>query len=326
LITSMNIFQYSIYLLVVYLFFSSDLWLIYVNEESTKKTRAFWTNVILAGGVGGPLLLPIFRDMFTQGETLYWRGVPLFGIFLGIPLGILVILTIKETLKFQEIKDIGQAKLNPFTLAKENIREIRKSKHWKEMIMILIMSFCGGLNYNFLSTGQRFLKEYSPYTEDDINSLITIIGISVVLGYLLTGIIADKIGRKPMIIIYSAMLPVSIILVVIGAGLPTGAFYVIPVGYCLSYVSYWGLLSVIRIVTFETLETDKRGTGSGMRGFYYAAGITGGLLIGAGITLISSLGIAYIILSLFVIIDIPLNLKFIKETKGTNLSNIDEEK
>jgi predicted MFS family arabinose efflux permease len=120
--------------------------------------------------------------------------------------------------------------------------------------------------------------------------------------------------------LYSAMLPVSIILTVTGVGL---SFIAVAIGYCLSYVSYWGLLSVVRIVTFETLETDKRGTGSGLRGFFYAVGITLGLVFGSLITLSSNLGVSYIVLGLFVIIDIPLTIKYIKETKGKDLSAID---
>jgi len=43
LIFSTNIIQYTLYLFVVYWFFSSDMWLIYINEESKPKSRAKWT-------------------------------------------------------------------------------------------------------------------------------------------------------------------------------------------------------------------------------------------------------------------------------------------
>jgi MFS family permease len=172
-----------------------------------------------------------------------------------------------------------------------------------------------------LSTGEKFLSNY--FSDAAISTLITLLGVSVILGFLLTGILADKLGRKPMIIFYSIMLPASMFVTVLGANAPTNKFAVVAIGYCLTYVAYWGLLSAVRTVTFETLETDKRGTGSGFRGFCYALGITAGLLIGSGITAVSSLGVSYTILSLFVIADIPLTLKFIKETKGKDLSAID---
>ncbi|TFF93413.1 MAG: hypothetical protein EU544_05900, partial [Promethearchaeota archaeon] len=56
---STDIVQFTIALFLVYIFFSSDMWLIYIGEEAPPEKRAYWTNIVLATGVLGPVLIPI---------------------------------------------------------------------------------------------------------------------------------------------------------------------------------------------------------------------------------------------------------------------------
>jgi MFS family permease len=90
----------------------------------------------------------------------------------------------------------------------------------------------------------------------------------------------------------------------------------------LIYSAWWGLLGGIRIVTVEIVPTEKRGTAGGLRGFISALGITSGLILGGVVTFYFGLGIAFIIFSIPLFINIPLIYKFLKETKGMDLSII----
>jgi len=80
---STNIIEYTIYLFMLYVFFSSDIWVIYINEECPSEKRGFWTNMVLVGGVVGAILLPVFRSIYITETYSYWRGMTFFAIFLS---------------------------------------------------------------------------------------------------------------------------------------------------------------------------------------------------------------------------------------------------
>ncbi|MHA1670639.1 MAG: MFS transporter [Promethearchaeota archaeon] len=321
---SSDIIQYTIYLFLLYMFFSSDMWVIYINEESPKDKRALLTNLVLVGGVTGSILLPVFRSIFITETSSNWRGMPLFAIILGIPLSIVIFFTLKETSKFEEIKQslrISDDK-NREGLFKKNLQTIFTSPHRNEVLAILIISFFVGFNYIFVSIGESYISSSPNLNEDDINIIILVMSLAVILGYLFTGYFADKVGRKPLFYIYSIMIPISIMIVIFGSSMVQGAIILVCLGAALVNVSYWGLGVVIRIVILEIVPTEVRGTAGGLKSFISAVGITLGLVLSGIITLIASLEIAFIILSLILVINLPLIYKFIKETKGINLSDV----
>ena len=84
------------------------------------------------------------------------------------------------------------------------------------------------------------------------------------------------------------------------------------------------IIGVIRIVTIEILPTERRGTGSGVKSLVSAIGITMGLLIGSVVISISAdtLELAFIVLSVPCLINVPLVIKYIQETKDVHLAKI----
>ena len=319
---SQNIIQFTIFLFLTYLFFSSDLWLIYINEESEPEKRAFNTNIIAAISIVGTLLIPIFRSIFITETSPVgsWRGMTLFPIFLGIPLAIIIFFTIKETSNYQEIKKDKSLRKSIFL--KDNIKALFKSDHRKEFIVLLIMSYFTGLNFIMLQLFESFISTSTDLTESHINIIILIVVVSLVVGYITTGIIADKIGRVPLLYIFSILLPVATIFLFIGSNLSANIFIIITLSIALGWVAYTGLLILLRIIIMEIIPTDKRGTGTGIRALITALGITSGFVIGSIITLYYGLGMAFLIISLPLIINVLLIHKYIKETKGTDLREI----
>ena len=319
---SQDIIQFTIFLFLTYLFFSSDLWLIYINEESEPEKRAFNTNIIAAISIVGTLLIPIFRSIFITETSPVgsWRGMTLFPIFLGIPLAIIIFFTIKETSNYQEIKKDKSLRKSIFL--KENIKALFKSDRRKEFIVLLIMSYFTGLNFIMLQLFESFISTSTDLTESHINIIILIVVVSLVVGYITTGIIADKIGRVPLLYIFSILLPVATIFLFIGSNLSANIFIIITISIALGYVAYTGLLILLRIIIMEIIPTDKRGTGTGIRALITALGITSGFIIGSIITFHYGLGMTFLIISLPLIINVPLIHKYIKETKGTDLREI----
>ncbi|TFF89409.1 MAG: MFS transporter, partial [Promethearchaeota archaeon] len=249
---SADITTFTIYLFLVYIFFSSDMWLIYVNEESPPEKRAYYTNLVVASGVIGAMLIPVCRSFFFTEDSTYWRGMTFFPIIAGIIVGILVIIFVKESSKYEEIKKKGkELKTTP---GKRRIMDIFKSPNKKEFQIVLLMSVFNGLNYGFITLGEDYIKTYSDISVGLINILIYIIALSVVAGYLTTGIFSDKIGRKPMLYFHSILQPSALIMTIIGVNLDN--FVIVALGFALSYAAFWSLMMVLRIIAAEILPTD----------------------------------------------------------------------
>ena len=319
---SFDIISFTIFLFIMYVFFSSDAWIIYANEESSDKNRALWTNVILAAALLGPVFMAIFRPIFVTRAPIIeaWRGMTLLPIILGLSFTVVILFTVKETSRYEEIKEEGIADKRNSIFMKQNLRDVLNSPRKTEVKMIIIMSVFNGLNYGFTILTELFLKYHSPLTESQINTTIYIIAASVAIGYIFTGFLCDKIGRRPMLYAHSIILPTGIILSVIGA--LTGSFAIVALGAALGYAGFWGLNVVLRLIVIEIVPTDKRGTAAGLRALSWAFGATIGLLIGSILIYTTNPGVSFIILGLPVILNIILGSRYLKETKGVNLSEI----
>jgi len=319
-IFSTSIFDYTVYLFLLYLFFSSDIWVIYINEESPADKRGRLTNLVLIGGVTGSILLPVFRSIFISNTSSNWRGMPLFSAILGIPLSIIIFFTLKETSKYEEYK-IEEVSFQT-NILKNNLKTIFSSERKKQFIALMIITILVGFNYIFVSLGEEYINRSENLTEGDINIIVLVMSFAVILGYLFTGVFADKVGRKPLFYLYSILFIISIFTVIIGSRLENLAIVPVAIGAALANVSYWGIGVAIRLVVVEIVPTDVRGTGSGLKSLLSAFGITLGLILNGIITFFFSLEISFIILSLLLLINLPIIYKYIKETKGIDLSKI----
>ncbi|MBD3254824.1 MAG: MFS transporter [Candidatus Lokiarchaeota archaeon] len=320
--TATNIVQYTIYLFMLYIFFSSDIWTIYISEECPPDKRGKWNTFVLMGGMIGALLLPTFRSIFITETMANWRGMTYFPIVLGLSLSLIILITFKETQKFKEMR-IRRATCEEKPKFIENMKLLFNSTRRKELIVILLVGLIAGLNTVFFRLIEAYWASSGHVNEAEINLLIYIIAVSVILGYLITGIIADKWGRKPLLYVYSIMFPIVIIIVVLGVNL-SGLTLLIVVGTSvgMAYIIGQGITIIARLITVEITPTDARGTGSGLRSLIAAVGMTIGLFISSGLILFFGLGLTFIILSLPHLIIVPLTYLFLKETKGINLSDI----
>jgi hypothetical protein len=109
---------------------------------------------------------------------------------------------------------------------------------------------------------------------------------------------------------------------VFGARNPVNAYGFVMFGYALSHIAFWGSIGIIRLITIETLPTDRRGTGVGFRSLVGAVGGTIGLLTSSAVILSLGLGPTFIIFVMGNLVAIPLAAVYLKETKGVELSEI----
>jgi len=109
---SVNYVMYISFTFFLNFFFMSDIWLIIINEESKTNKRALNSNIILMAGLIGAIIMVICRFTFITEVNPYWRGMTLFPIILGIPLSLIVYFPLKESSKFQLMKENREKKIS----------------------------------------------------------------------------------------------------------------------------------------------------------------------------------------------------------------------
>ncbi len=316
---SVNYIMYVSFRFFLNFFFMSDIWLIIINEESKTNKRALNSNIILMAGLFGAIIMVMCRFTFITEVNPNWRGMTLFPIILGIPLFFVVYFSLKESSKFQLMKENREKKSRTFI---GDIKSLFQIDDRKPYIMILIISFLFGFSNLFIGLFEKYIADTGTISQTLVSIIFFLTIFTVMIAYLINGLLADRIGRKPLLYLWSFLLPISVVIWVFGAMNSQNAFLIVFVGYAISHIAFWGLWGVIRLITLELVPTDKRGTGLGFRSLIGAFGTTIGLLLSSLAILVFGLGATFII---FVIVNlgiIPLGYFFIKETSGVDLAEI----
>jgi len=311
---STNYVMYMIFVFFLYFFFSSDIWLIYINEEVESNKRAFYSNIVMMVGLVGAITMVIFRLIFITETDPFWRGMTLFPMIFGFLLCMIIFLTLKEPSKFRLMKESGSYVSRSF---KEDVKSIFKIENRKPYLFLLLIVFLRGGSSIYLSLFEKYIHNIGTLTQDQVTSIFFLTIFTVLIAYGLNGFLADRIGRKPLLYLWFSLAPISVIIWVIGAHNTENAYSIVLCGYAMSHIAYWGSIGIIRLITIETLPTDRRGTGVGFRSLIGAVGGTIGLLSSSVVILSLGLGPTFII---FVMGNLV--VLFLKETKGVELSEI----
>jgi MFS family permease len=179
-----------------------------------------------------------------------------------------------------------------------------------------------GMNSVFRNLVEEAVSSSSYLNQQEISLLMLIGVIAVYLAVILIGVLADKFGRIPLLYIFSILIPIARIMFAIVAFQPILTFPLTSLFVGMSEFGYWGGWITLSIVVMELVPTESRGTGSGLKSFFGAFGITIGFLSTALMTYISNLSISFVILGLFGIIIVPLVYKYLKETKKVDMRDI----
>ncbi|MFX0081855.1 MAG: MFS transporter [Candidatus Hodarchaeota archaeon] len=332
LTTSLLIFTITTFFLTVAA--NVNVWMIYVNEESPKGKNAIWSTIILLIGIIGPITFYINRSIFITNDKEYtishWKGVLYFSVITGLFTTLLIIFTIKETSAYLFKKKGGDLELNEESEIKYSFREsievIFGRGRKKGYIVLIIISVLFTIAVGSGNLLEPYFMNYSLMSSEEF-SMISMIGLfGLIIFYIITGKIADRSGRKVLLIVYSFLYPISVILQFTwGAHIPSEQtrFMVMIILKILGMSTRAGLWTLMMIISIEVIPTDVRGIGNGL--LVLVMSITGLLLGVFTAPLFPIFGIQFIalVLTCFMFPIIPLVLVYIPESYGLDLKTVE---
>lgn len=233
-------------------------------------------------GLVGAMVMVICRLIFITETDPFWRGMTFFPMIVGIPLCLVIFLSLKETSQFQLMKESGMQEKRSF---KEDMASIFKTENRKSYMFLLVIVFLRGGSSIYLGLFEKYINDVGALTKAQVTLIFFLTVFTVLIAYAMNGFLADRIGRKPLLYLWSCLSPISVVIWVFGVFNTENAFGIVMFGYALSHIAYWGSIGIIRLITIESLPTDRRGTGVGFRSFIGALGGTVGLLLSSAVIL-----------------------------------------
>ncbi|MHA1819294.1 MAG: MFS transporter [Promethearchaeota archaeon] len=317
--TASTVPQFTFYMFLLFIFFSSDVWVVIVLEEAPPDKRAIYSYLISFIGVVGVIIIPFMRTYLINAlQPQTWRNMTLIG-YIILPLAFLGFF-VKETRAFIEKKKSRQLRQNwrkDIILIKLKKLFGKENGNIKRILVFIIIGIITGMNYASFQTIETFFRQY--IANDTVSLIILVASLGSILVFATAGIIADKIGRKKLMIIFSSTLPLFLVLLIFATMQQNLAMIFIFV--VLTQISFWGMYTLSKIYCAESFDTDIRGTASAWRAISYAFGLTIGSLILSNLTTGLSLGMSYISIGIWSLIIVPpLIHKYLKETKGINIA------
>jgi putative MFS transporter len=285
-----------------------------VSEELSAENRGWGLGLLTAvGGLGGAvtILVYAFVDQLPYG----WRSLFVVGSF-----GLLCVPwlwgSLHETRRFSDHQsrvDVG-TETGP---AWQPLRDIMLRHGWR---LAAVVGVIGPVAF-ILEPGTAFVSKHLQddlgYSPGGVGLLMAVCGIAAPLGNMLSGKISDRFGRKPVTILVSLLLSVSIALFYNAAGpIPMA------LGLGLVFLSVGGIMVLHVALATELFPTAFRSTASGVREAVATVGASLGLGILTllyGATGSHALSITWLLLLTPIS---PIILLFIPETAGRELEEI----
>ena len=322
---------------IISFFMGHDIQIIYILEEAPDKHRAKIYSFLKSFGILGVILIPALRDMLMGDDPTKWRNIFLVPSLIGFVAVVLVLIFAKDTKVFiseriaylsrpyeerQAEKELQkqqkQAQRNQSGVF-NGVKYIFANKDTKMLIIahIIFDSAMPAIALYFESSMHRAGMSTSEITK-------ALFMVPVIYGTItfLSGVIADKFGRKATVTGFSITCVVGYTLFVVGI-LSGWNPYLIGSLAGLYQGSYWIGRDYMNVMMTEKVPTDIRASVVGAEGLLVIIG----LVVGYGLAIVGMtiLPIWWACLAISIpavsIAAVMFTLK-VKETKGVDLDSI----
>ncbi len=328
-IFSQDFSSYLLGALIGNAFIAADIQMLLVNEEAPKEKRSQYFMVIKIIGLIGALLVPFMRGIFITSDNPNWRAIFFLPFIGGSIVSLLIIFTLKESSVYLTMKE-RKKKEDPSPQERydnkesfiQSMKRIPKLKNFKIVILILIVGLLGSMGgMSFRSYWEPFLA--TNFTLEEVNLIYYLrYLISIPWGYFI-GFLNDKKGRKAGLLTNLIILPIFLIISLIC--IKNNLIILTGLTYGIFIFALWLIPDTTGIMSNELIPTRYRASIA-----IFTTLI--GLFIFVGISIFFSilrLWLDFETLFLVIVIPgclvaIPLTIKFLPETRGTDLTMITE--
>ena len=314
-------------------FIGSDIQILYVLEEAPKDKRA--TVYSLLKGIGGlsAVAIPAMRATLMDNDPTKWRSVYLLPGLYGLAVTVLIVLLAKETRVYQENR-LARQNAAPGEAAKEKkkapasksgilpaVKYIFRHKDLRTLILIKMLFDAAIVAMtNYESIMYRANMSTEAITTAEFYYPFLYCGAVIVSGFL-----ADRIGRKKTVLIFGSICAASFVLFIVGAnGLWDPAL--VGVGYGLYLGGYWIGRDYMEIISTEMVPTHIRASIMGAEGLLVYIGMAVGFaFVNVGILFLplwlvcSAFALPCILVSVFLL------SRKVRETAGVDYEAIAED-
>lgn len=261
-----------------------------VIEHSSSKTRAFSTSWVQVGGSGGSILALLTATVLTTvipHDVLAnwgWRIPFLIAAPLGL-VGWYIRSRLDETPRFERVKDES-------AIARVPILALLSSRsHVLQMVRLVGIFLCGSFFafYIFLTYVPTYLLKHTSLTEHAtfLSALIAQFFMMCVIP--IFGLLADRLGRKPVLFISQSLFIVLAVPVFLLMG--EGAFLWVLLAQLIIVVPIALHQAIQNPIMLELMPTRLRASGGGLA-FAIASALFGGTAPLIAITLVGHTGTA----------------------------------
>lgn len=243
-ITSPNIILYMVGNALVIFASSMDIQYIYIARKVSEKRRATVRGMAGAVAAGAALLIPLLRTVMIGRYKFGWRSLYVVGIIMG-----LITLAISLFIK-KESNEIYN-----------NVEKIKKSKTKtkifldKELKYYLLILFIIGIATSGITQYNEPMVSFMGVDEHAVNIALMLQPIVTLLVNLISGILADILGRNKIVLGNVIFAIVSTIIFVVGIN---NSINVVLIGIV------WGgmigcYFTAANLLTLTLLEKSEKG-------------------------------------------------------------------
>ena len=215
----------------------------YMSEMATRGRRGFWASfqyvTLIAGQLAALATVLILQGVMSEAtlESWGWR-IPFF-IGAVLAFGVYILRSrLSETASFE-----GQAHDRPTSSAESLWRD-----HPREFILVAMITAGGSMSfYAYTTYMQKFLVNTSGFSKQTATEIMTAALIIFMAMQPLWGMISDRVGRKPLLLLFGiggivVTVPIFSALAVVKSPLPAFALIMVPLTLLGAYTSISGLI------------------------------------------------------------------------------------
>jgi len=288
-----------------------------VSEELSAENRGYGIGLLTAiGSLGGALTLLAYA--FVDQLPYGWRSLFVLGGFglLWVPW---LWRSLNETRRFEDHQSQAEGESATGSAAPA-LLDIFRLHGWRLAILAGVIAPVTVI----LEPGSVFISKHLQddlgYSPAQVGLLVAICGIGTPLGNMLSGIVSDRFGRRPVTIFASLLLSAAVYVFYNGNGM-----IAIAIGLALLMMSLGALLVLHQALATELFPTAFRSTASGVREAVATLGSTFGLWI---LTVLYGVTGSHPVSITWILVLTPLSpliLLFVPETASRELEDITPE-